>query len=120
MKNESDSTEFTGDTPAYSDTTDTAYPTWDALVEVEAAGYVVTAIVHNRSQSWPWTEGPFATGAEARQHLRRMRSKWSKDRQVNGSGRWATFHARPMWLPPAEAKAAAEKYRAERGASADG
>lgn len=88
------SQEFTEEVPAWSGTTHTMYPSWDALVEAETHGFVVVAIPKKRSKSTvPWVVGPWATRREANNCRQRMRNKLKKEldlKQIN-------FYIRHAW-----------------------
>jgi hypothetical protein len=85
---------------AYSDTTNTAYDSWDDLVAAEANGYTMTAIISNGKKTWPYVHGPFATQEDARKEARRMRRKFQRDQR---GGRYVhqtyQFFIRPLWKP---------------------
>jgi hypothetical protein len=83
------------DIEAYSTRTGTTYPTWEALVEAEANGYTVTAIVTKGKQSWPYAWGPFPDKAEADKFRVRQRNKFK--REAAYSTATAKFFVRPLW-----------------------
>lgn len=87
--------------PARSERTGTSYPSWGALVEAEANGYVAVAILTNAKQTWPWTEGPFATKHEAENARVRLRNRLKKEqRDLTLDPRvTAKFFVRPLWKP---------------------
>lgn len=66
---------------AYSDTTGTRYPSWEALVEAEANGWVAVVIISSPRETWPYVEGPFPTKAEAERARNRLRRKWKREQQ---------------------------------------
>ena len=83
-------------TGAFSDQTGTSYPSWDALVHAEANGYVVTAIVSNGKQSWPWSQGPYDTKTEATKAQARMRYRLRKEKEQH-PGMTGSVFVRPLW-----------------------
>lgn len=89
------------DIQAYSERTKTTYPNWAALVEAEANGYVVVAIISDGKRSWPYVIGPMPEDQAKRVHTG-MRNKWrreQRDRLVDP--KWtAKFFTRPAWKQP--------------------
>jgi hypothetical protein len=86
-------------TTAYSEDTQTRYDTWDDLVEAEANGWVVVAIIKDGKQEWPWIVGPFATKQEASNARVRARTKWNREgyRHEHSPNSTAKFFVRPAW-----------------------
>lgn len=87
------------DIPAYSPTTNTHYPNWDALIQAESSGYVAVAIIDNGVEIWPWMVGPFATKREASNQaasLRRQARRGEFDRLK------VKVFVRPAWKPNKE------------------
>ena len=84
---------------AYSERTNTHYPSWEALVEAEANGYVVVAIIRNKKEVWPWIVGPFPTKREAGNARNRLRRSLRKDSENNYSLNFSLF-VRPAWKDP--------------------
>lgn len=84
---------------AYSADTNTHYPTWEALVEAEAEGYLVIAIVSSEKQTWPWVQGPYPDKREANNARARARNKFKKDIQSPwvDPNLTASFFVRPLW-----------------------
>lgn len=87
---------------AYSSATGTSYPNWGALVEAEANGYVVVALItstrNEHLKSWPWIVGTFDDRAEAMRYRNRTRAKWKRETE-----QWPhlsyKFFVRPAWKP---------------------
>lgn len=84
-------------TPAYSPETDTHYPSWEALVEAEANGYVVVAIITSGKETWPYIVGPIPDKDEANKARNRLRAKWKREMRQYPLGQKVTFHVRPSW-----------------------
>ena len=83
---------------AYSPETNTTYPSWEALVEDEANGWVAVAVVSNGRQTWPWVVGPFPTKREANNARVRLRRE-SKRKSLSPKYS-ASFFVRPAWRDP--------------------
>jgi hypothetical protein len=81
---------------AYSESTGVAYLSWAELVEAEANGYVMVAIITKGNISWPWIIGPFATQREAKLNQAKQRRKWNKGKQ-DYPELTASFFVRPTW-----------------------
>lgn len=84
---------------AYSVQTGKTYPSWDALVEAEANGFVVTAIISDGKRSWPWTAGPFPDKGEANRARARMRTRMKREQGRDRLAPDRTFQlfVRPAW-----------------------
>lgn len=76
---------------AYSDLTGKQYASFDELVDAEASGYVVTAIIARGSSSWPWSVGPM-TKAEAKKLAPKLRNRIRKE-----TGYQVSVFVRPLW-----------------------
>ena len=86
---------------AYSENTNTHYPSWEALVEAEANGHVVVAIMTSATQSWPWVVGPFPTKREANNAKNRLRRTLLKERSKQaGENLNFSLFVRPAWKDP--------------------
>lgn len=83
---------------AYSPTTDTHYPNWDALVEAEANGYVVTAVLCNDTATlfWSYSEGPYPSKDEASKARSRLRRRYRNRHSFPGT-RLLVINVRPLW-----------------------
>lgn len=84
---------------AYSSETNRHYPSWDALVEAEANGHVVVAVVTNGRQTWPYVMGPYPTKPEAERARSRLRSRLKRE-QADYPGATFTLSVRPAWKDP--------------------
>lgn len=80
---------------AYSPSTNTHYPSWEALVEAEANGWVAVVLVSNDKQSWPWVEGPYSTKREAKNACARKRTEFKRSGRDHAVT--ASFFVRPAW-----------------------
>lgn len=65
---------------AYSERTNTSYPSYQALVAAETSGWIATAVMTNISgkRVWTWSVGPFDTQAEAKRAQARVRTRVAK------------------------------------------
>lgn len=81
---------------AHSSSTGKTYPSWEALVEAEANGYVVVAVIADGKQTWPWVEGLYPTKAEASKARNRMRTKLNRESTNYPSTSFRLF-VRPAW-----------------------
>lgn len=81
---------------AYSEKTNTHYPSWDALIEEEANGYVVVAVISNGKKTWPWVIGPFNVRENAQRAQARLRYKLKKDLKTRPGFTGKVF-VRPAW-----------------------
>lgn len=70
------------------------YPSWDALVEAESHGYIVTAILRKKKTTFAWSVGTFDTKKDAANARQRMRAKHKRDPQ--GTELVAT-NIYPLW-----------------------
>ena len=81
---------------AYSEATKTTYSSWDALVEAEANGYVVIAVITRDSTTWPWVHGPYPDKKEASKARARLLRKMKKDDWKYPTTKYKMF-IRPAW-----------------------
>jgi hypothetical protein len=88
-------------TEAFSSETGTRYPSWEALLEAEANGHVVVAIISDGKQTWPYVEGPYPTKREATNARARMKTRFKKDVEWDQT-RSVSYAVRPVWKPKAE------------------
>lgn len=90
---------------AYSTESDTHYPDWDALVEAEADGYVVTAVLSKGKRTW--THSTKAVDkADAKREQARLRSSIKRMDWTDGLT-LVTVTQSPLWLRPGGQKTAA-------------
>lgn len=79
------------------------YPSWEALIEAHANGYLVVAIITSGDgkKTWPYIEGPMPK-AEAERVRTNLRSKWKRqqkrmsERDPRKTQTYA-FFVRPAW-----------------------
>lgn len=87
--------------PAYSSATETSYDNWDALLEAEANGFVMVAVITNthNGRTWPWVVGPFDSRKDAENYRTRTRTKWKRDQDKRGLYVHLSyrFYVRPAW-----------------------
>lgn len=81
-------------TAAYSEVTGKHYPTFEALVEEEANGWLATAVLTRGDETWPWSVGPFSGKREALRAAARMRRKI---RAETSSATTFSVFVRPAW-----------------------
>lgn len=84
----------------WSEQSDRTYPSLEAMVEVEANGWIVTALITKRNKTWPWTQGPFSTQREANNARVALR-RYFKNRAPSTT---VKFFVRPAWKTDAERK----------------
>lgn len=72
------------------------YPNWDALVEAEANGHVVVAILTKGTMSWPWVSGSYSTKKDADRARARLRTKLKREQLDHPDVEFSLF-VRPMW-----------------------
>lgn len=77
------------------------YPSWEALVEDQANGWVATAILRERAPRgslFTWTVGPFPTKREAVNAGNRIRSKHRREDAGGHAGSdLVAVTAKPAW-----------------------
>lgn len=99
---------------AHSTQTDTDYPNWDALVEAEAKGYVVTQVFTDGTKTWTsstWV----ADKADAKRESDRVRKPYTQGRVDLPEGvELLVVTKAPLWLRPAEQKKAAVVWLHDR------
>lgn len=86
---------------AYSSDSNKHYPSWEALVEAEANGWVAVAMIRDDTKAWPWVQGPYPTQKEAQKARNRMRYRLKKDDWKYPALRYSLF-VRPAWKDPKE------------------
>lgn len=92
------STEVSRNVTAYSETTGITYPTWEALVEAEANGWVAVAVITEGKQVWPWVVGPYPDKADAVRAQARLRTRWRREQSTPFRPKQtAKFYVRPSW-----------------------
>lgn len=93
--------------PAYSQTTDREYPSWEALVAAEANGWLATASFHNtrNDKLWSWSHGPVDTKAEAVKVAARLRRELRKQCGDYSHIKFSVS-PRPAWKTAAQLKEA--------------
>lgn len=72
------------------------YPNWEALVEAEANGHVVVAVLTRGSSTWPWVQGPYETKEEADKARARLRTKMNREKRDAPDVSFSLF-VRPAW-----------------------
>lgn len=82
---------------AHSETTGKDYPSWDALVQAEANGWMVIAIIKDSKQEWPWLVGPFDTKKAASNARVKHRKRFEKQMREWPENKSARFFVRPAW-----------------------
>lgn len=84
---------------AFSETTGISYQNWEALVDAEANGFVVTAVISRGSQTWPWSKGPYDTKHEADLARNRLRTRCKRELDSYPGTTYKLF-IRPLWKDP--------------------
>lgn len=86
---------------AFSSKTGLWYDTWDDLVEVEANGYIVTAILEEDAPAktlFTASVGPFPTQKDANNARARMRTSFKRSaREGNSLSRLIKITVKPLW-----------------------
>ena len=80
------------------------YPDWDTLVNNEANGYVVVAIIKggNYKNPWPHVTGPYPSKVEAAKAKNRIKTKMKREQREHPRYAEYTFrlHIQPVWKDP--------------------
>lgn len=82
---------------SFSEATQTTYESWEALVEAEASGWVVVAIITEGASSWPWIVGPYGTKRDASNARARARNRWQRAQRARPTDHTASFFVRAAW-----------------------